>query len=306
METTGNITTVDMAHFDASKKLKVLLTGAKGMLGSDVAEIFRSAGHEVKAYNRKELDITDKKMCLRAAEDFQPEVIINCAAYTKVDECEKNLETAMSINKTGAENIAKAAEICGAYLIHISTDYVFDGTASKPYTENDLTCPVNVYGLSKLGGEDAVKGTCTRYSIIRTSWLFGAKGQNFIKTILKLASERNELKVVNDQCGCPTYTRDLAKALLFFAHRQPLGLFHCTNNGSCTWYELAKEALSFSSKDPDMVKPVSSSAFPRPAKRPAYSVLDNSKFEKMAGFRLRSWKEALRDFCTTSSSAHGH
>ncbi len=273
------------------------------MLGSDVAEVFGSAGHEVKACSRKALDITRKKNCIQTTEEFQPNIIINCAAYTKVDDCENNQETAFSINEKGAGNIAEAAEKCGAYLIHISTDYVFDGTSSRPYQENDPTNPINIYGLSKLKGEEAVKSACTRYSIVRTSWLFGINGPNFIKTILKLALEKNELMVVNDQQGCPTFTKDLAKTLLIFAQQQPTGLFHCTNSKSCTWYELAQKALYFSGKNPDMVKPVPTSAFPRPAKRPAYSVLDNSKFVEMAGFKLRPWEESVRDFCSFYSNS---
>ncbi len=285
---------------------KVLITGAEGMLGWDTARAFESSGHKVVACGRRQLDITLEEGTLRAVQEIKPHVIINCAAFTKVDECETDTETALLVNFEGARNIAQAAAKTGAYLIHISTDYVFDGTSARPYRESDPVCPINVYGLSKLKGEEAVAAVCKSYAVVRTSWLFGTNGPNFIKTILRLAGKMETLSVVNDQRGSPTFTKDLAEALLIFAVKQPQGIFHCTNSGTCTWYDLACKTLSCCGMDPGMVRPVPTSAFPRPAKRPAYSVLDNSLFANLSGSALRPWSLAVEEYCQSLSPADRH
>ena len=266
------------------------------MLGYDTALAFKRAGHEVLACGRQELDITSAEQCNNIVSEYRPDVIINCAAFTKVDECETKQDFAFAVNQTGAGNLAKAAEKIGTYLVHISTDYVFDGSSKSPYKESDPVNPINIYGLSKLKGEEAVSESCSNFSILRTSWLFGLNGPNFIKTILNLAKEKNELQVVNDQQGCPTFTQDLAEAVLVAAEKRIQGIFHCTNSESCTWFDLARKAVSLIGKDPEMVKPVPTSAFPRPAKRPAYSVLDNSLFYKTTGVKLRPWQEATESY----------
>jgi len=227
--------------------------------------------------------------------ELRPDVVINCAAYTRVDDCETEQEKAFAVNATGVKNIALACRDRGILLVHISTDYVFDGTKQEPYREADETHPRSVYGQSKLAGENFVRTVLTRYVIIRSLWLYGRGGNNFVATIQKLAQEKKELRVVNDQTGTPTYTRDLAHAIKALIEGNPQGIYHIANQGTCTWYEFARRIVELTSS-PANVIPISSDEINRPAKRPAYSVLDCSRFIQETGMELRHWDAALQEY----------
>jgi dTDP-4-dehydrorhamnose reductase len=258
--------------------IKTLIIGTKGMLGSDLCNVFPDA---VKL-THKELDITNQDQVLKYIQKIKPDVVINAAAYTDVDVCEDNQDLAFQVNGFGPGNIAEACSIIGAKLVHFSTDYVFDGT-KKEYVESDVQNPINVYGHSKLLGENKIIENMDDYRIIRISWLFGVHGKNFVETMLNLSREMDTVKVVNDQFGKPTYTMDLASKVKEIIKLDP-GIYHITNNGICSWYEFASEII-------DNIIPCTSEEFPRKAQRPKYSVLTNTKTEPM-----RDWKEALKDY----------
>ncbi|MBU0549327.1 MAG: dTDP-4-dehydrorhamnose reductase, partial [Candidatus Omnitrophica bacterium] len=228
---------------------KVLVTGSKGMLGSILTEVL-SAEFEVKGIDIEDSDIIDTEKTTKIIKNYNPGIIIHTAGFTDVDECELNQKKAFSINSLGTKNVAGAANEVGATLFYISTDYVFDGKKSIPYTESDIPNPVNIYGKSKLEGEEIIRNNLTKYFILRTSWLFGPRGKNFVSTILQKAKENDRLQVVDDQVGSPTYTLDLADAIRFLLstlNSQLLsgyyGIYHITNAGSCSWYEFAKEII---------------------------------------------------------------
>lgn len=275
---------------------KLLITGASGMLGYDVCKLFsKQKDYQIFPFSHKELDITDIDLLERYLSDISPDVVINCAAYTKVDLCEEKRELAFKINRDGPYNLARLCSDLDVFLVHISTDYVFSGTKKRPYKEEDTTYPINVYGASKLAGERKILETFSEYLIIRTSWLFGINGPNFIKTILGLAHKLDTLKVVDDQRGRPTYTKDLAVGIKWLLEQGARGVFHVTNDGECSWYELAKFAIREKKIDVEVI-PVDSTQFKRPAKRPSYSVLDTSKFKSTCKNNLRHWKEAVKDY----------
>lgn len=259
-------------------KIKTLILGANGMLGSDLCMVFPDA---VKL-KHDDLDITDKERVIETIETYMPNVVINAAAYTNVDGCEDERELAFDINGTAPGYIAQACSMVGAKLVHFSTDYVFDGS-KKEYIESDPTGPINVYGESKLLGEENIIKNMNDYRIIRTSWLFGLYGDNFIKTMLILSEDLETVKVVNDQFGKPTYTNDLARKTTEIIDLVP-GIYHITNEGVCSWYEFAAAAI-------DNVVQCSSEEFVRKAKRPEYSVLVNTKTTPM-----RHWKDALMEY----------
>jgi dTDP-4-dehydrorhamnose reductase len=276
--------------------MKVLVTGAKGMLGSDVCEALAPA-HEVLAVDWEDFDITDEQAVRDALTQARPELVIHCAAWTYVDGCEWDPARAFLQNEQGTRNIAAAAASIGAGMIYISTDFVFDGTKTEPYTEADEPHPLSVYGASKLAGEEAVRNLVPNYYIVRSAWLYGRHGKNFVRTILQKAQEQDTLRVVGDQYGSPTYTRDLAQALveLVVAGRLHSGTYHLVNSGACSWAELAAEALRLTGSQ-TKITPIPASAWPSPTKRPAYSVLRSRRLEEM-GFRpLRDWREALADY----------
>jgi dTDP-4-dehydrorhamnose reductase len=273
--------------------MKLLITGTNGQLGSELQRQIKN--DEIIAVDLPEFDITrliDVKENIAKA---KPDVIINCAAYTNVDKCETDKDVAFAVNALGARNLAIAANCIGAKLIHISTDYVFSGDVSAPRTEWDLPFPQSVYGYTKLAGEEYVKAYCTRHFIVRTAWLYGYTGSNFVKTILNAAKQGNQLKVVDDQRGNPTNAADLAKHLLKLAETEEYGTYHCTNNGECSWYEFAREFLRLSGLE-YTIEPCATSEFPRPAKRPAYSSLDNMMLRLTIGDEMRNWEEAIVDF----------
>lgn len=298
--------------------LKVLVTGANGMLGQDLCPILERNGYEVfktdLSLNPQHslagvgadvdeakrityagegiLDITDLKMARNVITEQKPDIVIHCAAYTNVDKAEEDYQTAHKINVIGTENISK---ICGENditLVYISTDYVFDGKKNTPYETTDKTNPINNYGLTKLKGEEAVKKHCHRYYITRTSWLYGKHGKNFVDTMIKLG-KNPELKVVNDQTGCPTWTVELSNGITKLLQEQkPYGIYHICGSGETTWYNFAKEIFELTNLTTNL-SPCTTKDFPRPAKRPGYSVMNNEGI-------CRHWQEALKEYINIS------
>lgn len=267
---------------------RILVTGANGMLARDLCPMLEDADFEVIETTRNELDVTDELQVRRVISDVKPDYVIHCAAYTNVDKAEEEPETAELVNAKSAEYIAKACNSNNAIMIYISTDYVFDGTKKTPYVPDDTTNPTGAYGLSKLHGEEAVRKFCPAHYIIRTSWLYGHHGKNFVETMISLA-EKTELKVVDDQVGCPTWTVDLSDAIISFIDEEPpFGTYHACGAGSTSWYGFAKEIFDLMSLNVNLI-PCTTEEFPRPAKRPAYSVMDNEGL-------LRDWKQALQEY----------
>lgn len=275
----------------------ILVTGANGQLGSELRKIGFSALDEVFFTDVAELDITDYAAVEQYIRKNDIDTIINCAAYTAVDRAEEEPEVAARINTEAAANLAKAAAREDCLLIHVSTDYVFDGTGATPYTEKDKPCPVSVYGRTKLAGEKAIADSGCFYIIIRTAWLYSTFGKNFVKTILRLASEKPEINVVNDQLGSPTYAADLAAAIVAIMNdderAEHEGIYHYTNEGICSWYDFATEIVRLSGKA-CKVCAVTTDEFPTKTRRPAYSVLDKTKIRKTFGVEVPEWKDALQ------------
>jgi dTDP-4-dehydrorhamnose reductase len=277
--------------------MRILVTGAAGMLGQDVCRTAAAAGVDVSGLSRGELDIADAVAVSAAMTDARPDVVINCAAWNNVDGAEADEEGATAVNGIGAGNVAAAASAAGAWTIHISSDYVFDGSKRTPYLESDATGPVSAYGRSKLAGELAVAAAAPeRHTIIRTSWLFGAGGPCFPKTIMRLASERDEVSVVNDQVGCPTFTDHLAPAIVELADDPVPGVVHVAAASDCSWFAFATEIVAAAGIDCD-VRPCTTVEMPRPAARPAYSVLRSERGERVPA--LPDWRDGLSAFITT-------
>ena len=267
--------------------MKVLVTGANGMLGQDLCPILEDAGYEVVETDIANLDITKSDDVNRVITEENPDYVIHCAAYTNVDKAEEDLDTATKINVQGTENLAKACANADTTLVYISTDYVFDGTKNEPYLPTDKTNPINNYGLTKCRGEEAVQKYCEKYYIARTSWLYGHHGKNFVETMISLA-DKPELKVVDDQIGCPTWTVELSNGILKLIDNKPYGIYHVCGSSSTSWFGFAKEIFKQMKLDVN-VKPCTTEEFPRPAKRPAYSIMNN-------GGICRDWKVALSDY----------
>ena len=275
--------------------MKVLIIGCLGMLGSDLMQVFGSR-EDVLGLDLPDIDITDPDQCGRRVRDWRPEVIINAAAMTDVDSCETHESEAVRVNGSGPGNLADtAADIC-ALLVHYSTDYVFDGRKADAYCESDPPAPVSAYGRSKLIGEERVRSAWQDHLILRTSWAFGRNGKNFIRTIIGAAREGRPLRVVKDQRGSPTYTRDLALHTALMVNAGCRGTYHVTNSGSCTWYELALRALEYAGLERIPVTPVTTADFPRPAKRPSNSVLANSKLQREGLPLMRPWPIAVGEY----------
>jgi dTDP-4-dehydrorhamnose reductase len=272
-----------------------LIIGANGQLGTELRKLLDEKRIDYTATDSKELDITDKVAVETFFDKNTPKYVYHCAAFTAVDAAEEEPGKSLNqkVNVQGTKNVAEAAEKIGATLIYISTDYVFDGNNEEMYTENDRPNPKNEYGRAKLEGEEAVANIMSKYYIIRTSWVFGKYGKNFVYTMLNLAKTHNELTVVNDQVGRPTWTKTLADFMLYAVQNNiPYGLYQLSNDDECSWYEFASEIL----KDADVkVSPVTSKEFPQKAYRPKHSVMDLSK-TKSTGFNIISWKEALSSF----------
>jgi dTDP-4-dehydrorhamnose reductase len=275
--------------------MKILIVGGSGMLGTDLTETFGSVC-ETTAVDLPELDITRLEECRAKLEEFRPDAVINAAAFTQVDACESREDEAFRVNGHGAGNLAIAAAATGALLVHYSTDYIFDGQKQSAYIEEDTPNPQNVYGRSKLMGETLIREHCPNHLILRTSWLFGKNGNNFIRTVVGAARKGNPLRVVNDQQGNPTYSKDLAATTLTMIKTGCRATYHVTNSGSCTWYELASNALVWAGMADISVIPVSTSEFPRPAPRPSNSVLANARLQREGLPPMRPWQAAAREY----------
>lgn len=281
--------------------MKVLVTGANGQLGTDLCKALQQ--FEVISLTHKDVEISDIGSVKQAFGKYKPDMIINTAAYVRVDDCEIEQDKAFLSNALGARNVAVVAQELGAKLVHISTDYVFGGdTESRtiPYTEFDTPVPLSVYGKSKLAGEDFVRHLCHKHFIVRSSGLFGVagasgKGGNFVETMFKLAREQSELKVVNDQVFSPTYTKDLAGKIAQLINTEYYGIFHMTNKGSCSWYEFATEILRLAGLKTPVI-PVTLDEYPQKARRPHFSVLDNYHLRLLGMDDMRHWQEALKDY----------
>lgn len=278
-----------------------MVLGAAGMLGTDVVRVLADA-HQVLPRTRNDWDITDPMACRADITAIKPDVVINCAAFTKVDDCESRPDKAFLVNGEAVKHIAGACQAVKSRLIQISTDYVFDGAKNAPYREEDTPNPINVYGRSKLKGEEyalKIEGSL----VIRTSWLYGRNGPNFVDTILRLAKEKKALTVVDDQFGSPTYTPDLAKAIARLVQKELTGIVHVTNSGICSWYELAGEILKITGKKDVFVAAIKTAGLNRPANRPQFSALDNSRYVSITGQPLRPWPEALAEYLFTAEIA---
>ena len=276
----------------------IVITGAQGQLGTELRHVLQ--GHQLTALDLPIFDLTDPD-CERAIVEAAPEVVIHAGAYTDVDGAERNPALAMAVNAEGTERVARAAAKTGARLIYLSTDYVFDGRGTHPYIESDPTNPVSAYGESKRAGEVRALAGCENTLVIRTAWLYGHHGRNFVKTIVRLAAERPSLKVVADQCGCPTFAEDLARMMGDLVAHPAQGILHVTNEGDCTWHEFASEIVRLSGLRVP-VEAITTADMPRPAKRPAYSVLSADRLHQL-GFRMPAWQDGLRRFMNASPRA---
>jgi dTDP-4-dehydrorhamnose reductase len=270
----------------------MLITGAEGMLGQDVVIAAGAGELEAVALSHSDLDVTDAAAVRQAVADSSPDVVVNCAGWTDVNGAEDSFDAALAVNAEGPGLLASAAAAAGAWTIHISTDYVFDGAGRDPYVESDPTQPLSAYGRSKLAGEQEVAVAAPQaHTIVRSSWLFGWHGHCFPRTILSRAAERDRLDVVDDQIGCPTFTGHLATALIELAEQRPRGILHVTGSGSCSWYGFAQEIVAGAGLDCE-VRPVATAQMPRRARRPAYSVLGSER----GAPQLPSWRQGLEAF----------
>jgi len=275
--------------------MKILILGHKGMLGSDLfLRLF--AFHEVTGKDIEDLDIASRVACEEVISETEPDVVINAAAYTNVDGCESDRDRCFSVNAEGVKNIALACRKRRIKIVHFSTDYVFDGKKRIPYQEDDKCNPINVYGQSKLAGEQYLRQFSDNFLLIRSAWLYGKNGKNFVKTIIEKARIEKVLNVVDDQVGSPTFTWDLAAAVQLLIEDQHTGIFHITNRGNCSWYEFASKILKIACVTNVTVKPIKSDALERPAQRPHYSVLTCRKFMETKGKTMRYWQVALDDY----------
>ncbi|MDR2586903.1 MAG: dTDP-4-dehydrorhamnose reductase [Coriobacteriales bacterium] len=287
--------------------LNILVTGANGQMGNELRSVLASKTaqigpvptdyHDARVTfaGAQELNIADAQAVERFVGNGGFDLIFNCAAYTDVDGCETNQERAYAVNAEGPRNLARAAQRTKAALVHLSTDYVFAGDNPMPRIESDPCEPQSIYGKSKLLGEQAVAQECERHFIVRSAWLYGSAGKNFVKTIMERARSTGEIKVVNDQHGNPTTANDLSYTLLKLALCSEYGIYHCTNNGVCTWFDFAS-AIVDGANIPCTKLPCSTDEFPRPAKRPAYSMLDNARLRATIGDEMRPWQDALTDY----------
>lgn len=267
---------------------KVLLTGSKGMLGQDLSAILEDEGYDIIETDVSTLDITDFEQVKKVLAESKPDFVVHCAAYTNVDGAEADIEGATLVNAKGTENVAKVCGENDITLVYISTDYVFDGTKKEKYLPTDEPNPLNVYGKTKLEGEKAVQKYCKKYYITRTSWLYGHHGKNFVETMISLA-DKPELKVVDDQIGCPTWTVELSNGIAKLLQEEAdYGIYHICGSGETSWYGFAKEIFKLTGKGVN-VKPCTTEEFPRPAKRPLHSAMENNKI-------CRNWKAALKDY----------
>ncbi len=271
--------------------MRIVVTGAQGQLGTDLRQVL--SHHQVTGLDLPGFDLMHAD-CGRTIVEAAPEVVIHAGAHTDVDGAERDPALALAVNGDGTERIARAADRIGARLIYVSTDYVFDGKGTRPYVETDATNPAGAYGASKCAGEQRALSCCDNTLVVRTAWLYGLHGKNFVKTILQLAAERPSLRVVADQRGCPTFAEDLAGMIGKLAAHPARGILHVTNAGDCTWHEFATEIVRLAGYRVP-VEPITTADMPRPAKRPAYSVLSAERLHHL-GFTMPSWQDGLQRF----------
>jgi dTDP-4-dehydrorhamnose reductase len=287
--------------------MRILVTGANGQLAGELCFVLKNNSAElgnidivystsqILYADKSRLDITRLEDVIYFVKQYRPHIVINCAAYTNVDKCESDFENAFKVNSIGPRNLAMACEKVSARLVHISTDYVFNGIGNVPFREYDTVSPASVYGKTKLLGEQYVRENCRKYFIVRTSWLYGIYGKNFVYTILKAAEEKRYLEVVNDQIGNPTNAQDLVYHILRLMLTEEYGIYHCTGNGECSWYDFASEIIKCSGIKCSII-PINSFQLQRPAKRPEYSSLDNMMLRCTIGDKMRQWQDALKSF----------
>ena len=282
---------------------RILVIGAKGMLGKDLVEILRSSSRvdqhldcEILGWDIEEIDIQEEKNTVTKIESLRPNIVINIAAYTNVDGCESHDEKAFAINAEGMRHVALGALRCRAKVVYLSTDYIFDGKKREPYLEDDPPHPLSVYGRSKLRGEQYVQEMVEDALIVRTQWLYGKYGNNFVASVLRQAREKEVLSIVNDQVGSPTHTIDLSRAISVLIQCDARGVFHVANSDLCTWFAFGQEILKLSGMEGVRIVPISSEELGRPAKRPLYSVLNTEKLKRETGMTLRPWSEALKEY----------
>ncbi len=295
--------------------MRILITGARGQLGHDVAAAAANRGFDTLALPRSALDITSAGSVDRSIEADRPDLVINCAAYTAVDRAEQESQSALAVNRDGPANLAAACARASIPLIHISTDYVFDGTQDAPYSETDTVRPINAYGMSKLAGETALESKTKHFIIIRTAWVFGTQGNNFVKTMLRLGREREVLQVVNDQIGCPTFSGHLAAAILTIAERYrrqrelPWGIYHYGGQPPVSWHGFADYIFTTARAlglplSVERLEAIPTSAYPLPAKRAANSRLDCRKIERLFGLKAPSWQIGVQTVVADWSRSH--
>lgn len=272
--------------------MKVLVTGFNGQLGYDVVKELRSRQIDCIGTDLQDFDITDREATLKYIKEYSPDVIVHCAAYTAVDRAEDDTETCRKVNVIGSENLAIAAKEADAKILYVSTDYVYGGEGEKPFEVTDPTAPKSVYGKTKLEGENAVKKHTDKYFIVRTSWVFGINGNNFVKTMLRLGAERDELNVVADQIGSPTYTPDLARLICDLIATEKYGTYHGTNENFCSWAEFAEAIMHLGSRK-TKINPIPSSQYPAKAQRPLNSRLSKECLDRAGIKRLPTWQDAL-------------
>ena len=276
--------------------MRIIITGANGQLGLELSkQLSRNKEYEVICTDIEELNIVDINSVNKVISKYKPDVVINCAAHTAVDLCETDIENAYKINAIGPRNLAIACEKVNAKFVQVSTDYVFDGTKDGEYTENDETNPINIYGESKLAGEKYVQEILDKYYIVRTSWVFNINGKNFIETMLRLSKANNQLSIVNDQIGSPTYTKDLSRLLVDMLETSKYGLYHATNEGYCSWYEFANTIFKLANINID-IKAINSNEYASRAKRPLNSKLSKDKLIEYGFKPLPHWEDALKDY----------
>ena len=276
--------------------MNVLVTGANGQLGNEMRLMAQNSSHQYIFTDVEELDITDFNAILQTVKEKEIQIIVNCAAYTNVDKAENDFDIANALNNIAVGRLANVAKAQNATLIHISTDYVFNGNNHIPYTEDDITDPIGVYGKTKLAGEETIKKVGCNYIILRTAWLYSKWGNNFVKTMQKLTLEKDSLSVIFDQIGSPTYAKDLAHAISLIIERNMLnqqGIYHYSNEGVCSWFDFAKEICELSGHNCN-ITPIHSQEYPSKVTRPHYSVLDKTKFKETFGIPVPYWKDSLK------------
>ena len=275
--------------------MKILVTGVKGQLGYDVVKALESRGYQPVGVDREEMDLMNNNMIQNFIMNLKPEAIIHCAAYTAVDQAEEEVEICYQINAEAVKVMAECAKTLDIPMIYISTDYVFDGTKASEYVETDIPNPINVYGASKLKGEQYVQQLLEKFYIVRISWVFGINGNNFIKTMQRLGNEHDELNIIHDQVGSPTYTADLASLLVDMIETDQYGIYHATNEGYCSWYDFADEIFKQSQLDATL-HPITTDQYKTKAKRPLNSKMSKQKLSDYGFHRLPTWQEALKNY----------